>query len=66
MNTIDRIQREVIHAKSIGEYDYAQDLQFIIDFANNKLTEKVLNHTKVKSIEDCAAWVGVSLKAFEY
>lgn len=58
----DRLQAEIRHARSIGESEYADDLQFVLDVPEGKYPK--LRH-KLKTIQEAAEWVGINLKPFE-
>lgn len=62
------LKREIAHAKSIGEYDYATDLELILQWETKTLNQAGFDHLsrmKVESTADVAEWVGINLEAFK-
>lgn len=59
--------REIAHAKSIGEYEYAADLQFIVNFETKQLDSRshdLMTDENIKTLDEVANWFGISLGAF--
>ncbi len=59
--------REIAHAKSVGEFDYADDLQLIVDFIDGSLPRSEKNFLFDQGVCDhvsAARWAGIKLAPF--
>ena len=54
-----RLETELKKAIKQKEDQYAEDIQFVLDYINGELSVSTLEYSGVASIEDAVAWVGL-------
>ncbi len=65
MKTVNKLKNEIVHAKGIGEYEYAEDLQFIVNFIEGKLKYSFIDDNAITCVQDAADYIGINLTPFQ-
>lgn len=65
MTLIKNLKVAINKAVSDNEKEYAEDLQFIVDFAEQRQKPAIMKNLGIHTIQDAASWVGVNLIQFE-